>query len=130
MKCSGGDGARDMKRRKMQQSYDDYYEKGLLELLKHLDARSLAMAFCVSKRWGKTAWDERLWKLICTEQWSSTGSAAQELQSLVAQGSGYRSLYSRLIWPCSSQSDIYEYLCKLEVVGTLSFVLQVEVDLH
>ncbi|KHN21400.1 F-box protein GID2 [Glycine soja] len=70
----------------------------LSEVLRHVDARSLAMAGCVSKQWQKMARDERLWELICTKQWVNTGCAEQQLrvgvreQAVAQDGAGRETL--------------------------------------
>ncbi|XP_022151668.1 F-box protein GID2 [Momordica charantia] len=71
----------------------------LFEVLKHVDARTLAMAACVSKQWHKTAEDERLWELICTRHWANTGCGNQQLRSVVLALGGFRRLHSLFIWP-------------------------------
>ncbi|RDX63526.1 F-box protein GID2, partial [Mucuna pruriens] len=73
----------------------------LFEVLKHVDARSLAMAGCVSKQWHKTAQDERLWELICTKQWANTGCGEQQLRSVVLALGGFRRLHALYLWPLS-----------------------------
>ncbi|KAI4337017.1 hypothetical protein L6164_015479 [Bauhinia variegata] len=73
----------------------------LFEVLKHVDARPLAMAACVSKQWHKTAQDERLWELICTKQWANTGCGEQQLRSVVLALGGFRRLHSLYLWPLS-----------------------------
>ncbi|XP_022937325.1 F-box protein GID2-like [Cucurbita moschata] len=71
----------------------------LFEVFKHVDARTLAMAACVSKQWHKTAEDERLWELICTRHWANTGCGNQQLRSVVLALGGFRRLHSLFIWP-------------------------------
>ena len=73
----------------------------LFEVLKHVDARSLAMAGCVSKQWQKAARDERLWELICTKQWANTGCGEQQLRSVVLALGGFRRLHALYLWPLS-----------------------------
>ncbi|KAK7321662.1 hypothetical protein VNO77_32516 [Canavalia gladiata] len=73
----------------------------LFEVLKHVDARSLAIAGCVNKQWQKTAQDERLWELICTKQWANTGCGEQQLRSVVLALGGFRRLHSLYLWPLS-----------------------------
>ena len=73
----------------------------LFEVLKHVDARSLAMAGCVSKQWHKTARDERLWEMICTRQWANTGCGEQQLRSVVLALGGFRRLHALYLWPLS-----------------------------
>ncbi|XP_054796792.1 F-box protein GID2-like [Prosopis cineraria] len=79
-----------------------YFDDNLLfEVLKHVDARTLAMAACVSKQWHKTALDERLWELICTKQWANTGCGEQQLRSVVLALGGFRRLHALYLWPLS-----------------------------
>lgn len=73
----------------------------LFEVLKHVDAKTLAMAGCVSKQWHETAQDERLWELICTRHWANTGCAGSQLRSVVLALGGFRRLHSLYIWPLS-----------------------------
>ncbi|KAF4377090.1 hypothetical protein CsatB_023390 [Cannabis sativa] len=73
----------------------------LFEVFKHVDAKTLAMAGCVSKQWHDTAQDERLWELICTRQWANTGCGNQQLRSVVLALGGFRRLHSLYIWPLS-----------------------------
>ncbi|KAF3446598.1 hypothetical protein FNV43_RR11778 [Rhamnella rubrinervis] len=73
----------------------------LYEVFKHVDARTLAMAGCVSKQWHKTAQDERLWELICTRHWANIGCGNQQLRSVVLALGGFRRLHSLYIWPLS-----------------------------
>ncbi|KAG2663563.1 hypothetical protein I3760_16G036800 [Carya illinoinensis] len=74
-------------------------ENLLYEVLKHVDARTLAAASCVSKLWHRTAQDERLWELICTRDWANIGCANQQLRSVVLALGGFRRLHSLYIWP-------------------------------
>ncbi|KAE8674729.1 F-box protein GID2 [Hibiscus syriacus] len=76
-------------------------ENLLYEVLKHVDARTLAMASCVSKQWQKTAKDERLWELICTRHWANIGCGTQQLRSVVLPLGGFRRLHSLYLWPLS-----------------------------
>ncbi|KAJ4966239.1 hypothetical protein NE237_018088 [Protea cynaroides] len=71
----------------------------LFEVLKHVDARSLATASCVNKQWHKTAQDERLWEMICTRHWANTGCGSQQLRSVVLALGGFRRLHSHCLWP-------------------------------
>ncbi|XP_043709766.1 F-box protein GID2-like [Telopea speciosissima] len=71
----------------------------LFEVLKHVDARSLATASCVNKQWYKTAQDERLWEMICTRHWANTGCRPQQLRSVVLALGGFRRLHSHCLWP-------------------------------
>uniref|UniRef100_A0A5B7CAW2 F-box protein GID2 n=1 Tax=Davidia involucrata TaxID=16924 RepID=A0A5B7CAW2_DAVIN len=83
-------------------------ENLLYEVLKHVDARTLATVACVSKQWHKTAQDERLWELICTRQGANIGCGNQ-LRSVVLALGGFRRLHSlyllRLSKPSSSSSS-------------------------
>uniref|UniRef100_A0A2N9IYF3 F-box domain-containing protein n=1 Tax=Fagus sylvatica TaxID=28930 RepID=A0A2N9IYF3_FAGSY len=76
-------------------------ENLLYEVLKHVDARSLASAACVSKLWHKTAQDERLWELICTKHLANMGCPNQQLRSVVLALGGFRRLHSLYLWPLS-----------------------------
>lgn len=71
----------------------------IFEVMKHVDARTLGMALCVSKQWHKTAQDERLWELICTRHWNNIGCGNQQLRSVVLALGGFRRLHSLYIWP-------------------------------
>ncbi|KAL3732922.1 F-box protein GID2 [Eucalyptus grandis] len=76
----------------------------LFEVLKHADARTLAMAACVSKLWHRTAQDERLWELICTRHWPNIGCGNQQLRSVVLALGGFKRLHS-LYLPLSKQQQ-------------------------
>nr|UNN46419.1 SLEEPY1 [Panax ginseng] len=80
-------------------------ENLLYEVLKHVDARTLGSAACVSKQWYKTAQDERLWELICTEQWANIGCGNQQLRSVVLALGGFRRLHALYLWPLSKPSS-------------------------
>ncbi|KAK6924004.1 F-box domain [Dillenia turbinata] len=66
----------------------------LYEVLRHVDARTLATAACVSKQWRKTAHDERLWELICTSHWVNIGCGKEQLRSVVLALGGFRRLHA------------------------------------
>ncbi|KAF3975699.1 hypothetical protein CMV_001070 [Castanea mollissima] len=74
-------------------------KKFLYEVLKHVDARTLGSAACVSKLWHKTVQDERLWELICTKHCPNIGCPNQQLRSAVLALGGFRRLHSLLLWP-------------------------------
>lgn len=83
-------------------------ENMLFEVLKHVDARTLAAASCVSKLWHRTAQDERLWEMICTRHWANIGCGNQQLRSVVLALGGFRRLHSLYLVPLSkpqSSSD-------------------------
>ncbi|GAV85253.1 F-box domain-containing protein [Cephalotus follicularis] len=94
----------DVKMKKIKQEDEHVEEAGygfknldedlLFEVLKHLDARSLAMASCVSKQWHKTSQDERLWELICTKHSANVGCGSRQLRSVVLALGGFRRLHS------------------------------------
>ncbi|KAL1222538.1 F-box protein GID2 [Cardamine amara subsp. amara] len=77
-------------------------ENLVYEVLKHVDARTLAMSSCVSKIWHKTAQDERLWELICTRHWVNIGCGKNQLRSVVLALGGFRRLHSLYLWPLSN----------------------------
>ncbi|KDP41672.1 hypothetical protein JCGZ_16079 [Jatropha curcas] len=76
-------------------------ENLLFEVLKHVDARTLGRAACVSKQWHRTVKDERLWELICTRHWANIGCGNQQLRSVVLALGGFRRLHSQYLWPLS-----------------------------
>ncbi|KAJ6872094.1 hypothetical protein NC651_031257 [Populus alba x Populus x berolinensis] len=76
-------------------------ENLLFEVLKHVDARTLGRASCVSKQWHRTVQDERLWELICTNHWANIGCGNQQLRSVVLALGGFRRLHSQYLWPLS-----------------------------
>lgn len=97
---------RKMKRVKEEESNEKidgvcFDENMLFEVLKHVDAKTLAMSSCVNKQWHKTAQDERLWELICTKQWANTGCGEQQLRSVVLALGGFRRLHSLYLLPLS-----------------------------
>ncbi|XP_009354147.2 F-box protein GID2-like [Pyrus x bretschneideri] len=77
----------------------------IFEVFKHVDARTLGMASCVSKQWHKTAEDERLWELICTRHWANTGCSSEQLRSVVLALGGFRRLHAHYIWRLSKASS-------------------------
>lgn len=80
-------------------------ENLLYEVLKHVDARTLGAAACVSKQWYRTAQDERLWELICTRHSANIGCGNQQLRSVVLALGGFRRLHSHYLWPLSKPSS-------------------------
>ncbi|GMH13831.1 hypothetical protein Nepgr_015672 [Nepenthes gracilis] len=85
-------------------SFVNLDENLLYEVLKHVDARALAVAACVSKLWQRTAQDERLWELICTRHWANIGCGTQQLRSVVLALGGFRRLHALYLWPLSKPS--------------------------
>ncbi|KAF9668517.1 hypothetical protein SADUNF_Sadunf14G0011800 [Salix dunnii] len=81
-------------------------ENLLFEVLKHVDARTLGRASCVSKQWHRTVQDERLWELICTKHWANIGCGNQQLRSVVLALGGFRRLHSQYLWPLSKPQSI------------------------
>ncbi|KAK3007699.1 hypothetical protein RJ639_013308 [Escallonia herrerae] len=75
-------------------------ENLLYEVLRHADARTLASAACVSRRWHATARDERLWELICTRQSANIGCGIQQLRSVVLALGGFRVSGLPMFHPC------------------------------
>lgn len=76
-------------------------ENLLYEILKHADAKTLALSACVNKHWKRTANDERLWELICTKQCSNIGCDYNQLRVVVVALGGFRCLYVRYLLPLS-----------------------------
>lgn len=85
-------------------------ENLLYEVFKHADAKTLAVASCVSKQWHRTAQDERLWELICTRHWSnSINYGSRQLRSVVLALGGFRRLHALFLSktaPTTSASPI------------------------
>lgn len=79
-------------------------ENLLYEILKHVDARTLGAASCVNKQWNKTAQDERLWELICTQHWTNMSCSNNQLRSVVLALGGFRRLYAHYLHPLSKPS--------------------------
>lgn len=79
-------------------------ENLLYEILKHVDARTLGAAGCVSKQWHRTAQDERLWELICTRHWANMGCGNNQFRSVVLALGGFRRLHAHYLWPLSKPS--------------------------
>ncbi|GKV04539.1 hypothetical protein SLE2022_213620 [Rubroshorea leprosula] len=79
----------------------NFDENLLYEVLKHVDARTLARSACVSRLWHKTAQDERLWERICTKHWANNGCGNQQLRSVVLPLGGFRRLHSLYLGPLS-----------------------------
>ncbi|RZC48511.1 hypothetical protein C5167_016937 [Papaver somniferum] len=75
------------------------------EVLKHFDAKTLATAACVNKKWSKMAEDERLWEFICTRYWANIGCGNRQLRSVVLALGGFRRLHSLYIWPLLKRSS-------------------------
>ncbi|PWA40670.1 F-box domain, cyclin-like protein [Artemisia annua] len=73
----------------------------LYEILKHVDASTLASAGCVNHQWNRTAQDERLWELICTRHWANIGCPHTQLRSVVLALGGFKRLHSQYLWPLS-----------------------------
>ncbi|KAL2651582.1 hypothetical protein R1flu_019710 [Riccia fluitans] len=69
------------------------------EVMKHLDAKSLAVASCVSKQWRKVAEDESLWENLCFQHWPSPEARQKQLRSVVLALGGFRRLYVLCVRP-------------------------------
>jgi len=84
----------------------------LSEIFRHLDAVSLAMASCVSKKWKQATDDEGLWEAICTRHWPSTASPRTgQLKSVVVALGGFRRLYVNCLHPLLSRNkSSYKHL--------------------
>lgn len=76
----------------------------LYEVLKHVDAKTLGAAACVSRQWNRTVQDERLWELICTRHWESIGCGSNTLRLVVLALGGFRCLHSHYLMPLSKPS--------------------------
>jgi len=69
-----------------------YNEDIVVEVLKHLDAKSLAMAGCVNRQWKRAVETESLWEGICRKQWPAAGES-QNMRSVVIALGGYRRFF-------------------------------------
>ncbi|XXG44467.1 hypothetical protein AAC387_Pa01g4263 [Persea americana] len=98
-KQKGGGGEEEGEGMEMRTGISHLDEDLLFEVLKHVDARTLGLAACVSKQWWKTAKDERLWEMICTRQSASIGCGNQQLRSVVLALGGFRRLHALYLWP-------------------------------
>jgi len=75
-----------------------YNEDILVEVLKHLDAKSLAMAGCVNKKWKRAVETESLWEGVCRKQWPAAGES-QNMRSVVIALGGYRRFFLLCLRP-------------------------------
>ncbi|XP_071693489.1 F-box protein GID2-like [Rutidosis leptorrhynchoides] len=74
----------------------------LYEILKHVDAKTLGAVSCVSKQFNRTANDERLWEMICTQHWMNNMTCNNnQLRSVVLALGGFRRLHAHYLWPLS-----------------------------
>lgn len=71
----------------------------IYEVMKHMDAKSLATAACVSTKWKKVAEDETLWEHVCIRHWPSSVVAHRQLRSVVLALGGFRRLYVQCLRP-------------------------------
>nr|XP_043636901.1 F-box protein GID2-like [Erigeron canadensis] len=76
-------------------------ENLLYEVLKHVDAKTLGTAACVSRQWHQTAQDERLWEMICTQHSLNLGCGINQLRLVVLALGGFRCLHSKYLLPLS-----------------------------
>ncbi|KAJ0789606.1 putative F-box domain-containing protein [Helianthus annuus] len=79
-------------------------ENLLYEIFKHVDERTLGSLSCVSKRWNRTAQDERLWEMICTKHWTNMACGDNKLRSVVLALGGFRKLHAHYLYPLSKSS--------------------------
>lgn len=105
------------RKRKGKAGEEEYLSRGfrdldgdlLFEVLKHLDARSLATAAGVSRQWRRTVEDERLWELLWMRQSRNIGCGNQQLRSVVLALGGFRRLHALypgpLLKPTASSSS-------------------------
>eukprot|EP00249_Psilotum_nudum_P015632 c25440_g1_i1 orf=666-1298(-) len=83
----------------------------LLQVLKHADAKSLASACCVSRRWQKAAEDEALWEGICARNWPKAAFRPQRLKSVVLALGGFRRLYVLYLRPLLTDPNRPPQIC-------------------
>ncbi|KAJ7555240.1 hypothetical protein O6H91_05G027900 [Diphasiastrum complanatum] len=77
----------------------------LNEIFKHLDARSLAVAGCVSTRWRGAAERETLWEALCLRHWQTAATRAGQLRSVVTALGGFKRLYMLCLRPLLCRPD-------------------------
>ncbi|KAI3971518.1 hypothetical protein MKW92_003090 [Papaver armeniacum] len=112
------------KRKKKLKEEDDEHEIGLgnlnedlkFEVLKLLDAESLATAACVNKKWSEMAKDDRLWEFIVTRRWcwANVGCRNRDFCSYVRRTGGFRSFFYCVI------SNVWEKLTSSSVASSSS----------
>lgn len=83
----------------MRSGFSHLDEDLLFEVMKHMDARTLGAAACVSRLWCKTAMDERLWEMICARQSAIIARGSRQLRSVVLALGGFRRLHALYLWP-------------------------------
>ncbi|CAM6092713.1 unnamed protein product [Calypogeia fissa] len=89
--------------RGVQEASIDSSDDVIYEVMKHMDAKSLAIAACVSTKWRKVAEDETLWENVCIQHWSSPVAAQRQLRSVVLALGGFRRLYVQCLRPFSGR---------------------------
>eukprot|EP01018_Ginkgo_biloba_P003747 Gb_08963 [translate_table: standard] len=84
---------------------DSWYDDILLEVFRHLDAKSLAIAACVNKQWKECAEFDSLWENICSQNWpiARDHSHSQQLRSVVLALGGYRRFFLLCLRPLVSR---------------------------
>ncbi|GLJ32802.1 hypothetical protein SUGI_0660520 [Cryptomeria japonica] len=75
------------------------------EIFKHLDAQSLGLASCVSRRWHEAAMEDNLWEVICTKRWPASDISIGQLRCVVGAMGGFRRLYVKWLHPLSRHSS-------------------------
>nr|GEV28126.1 hypothetical protein [Tanacetum cinerariifolium] len=81
-------------------------ENLVYEIMKHVDAKTLGSASCVNKQWHRTAQDERLWEMICTQHWTNMSCGNNQLRSVVLALGGFYRLYAHYLWPLSRPFNV------------------------
>ena len=66
----------------------------ICEVLRRVEARTLAAAACVSRGWRTLAQDERLWEAPCVREWAGLGFSEQLLRDVVLSFGGFRRLHA------------------------------------
>ncbi|GLJ49380.1 hypothetical protein SUGI_1044750 [Cryptomeria japonica] len=76
----------------------------LVEVLKRLDPKSLAVSGCVNKQWRHISEMESVWEGMCTKHWPKDNTHPCYHPVVVALG-GYRRLYLLFLRPVLSSSS-------------------------
>jgi len=75
-----------------------YNEDIVMKVLRHLDAKSLAMASCVNRQWKRAVETESLWERVCRKEWLA-GGESQNMRSVVIALGGYRRFFFLCLRP-------------------------------
>nr|UXW62822.1 hypothetical protein [Pinus koraiensis] len=98
-----------------------YNEDIVMEVLRHLDAKSLSMAGCVNRQWKRAVETESLWEGVCRKQWPG-GGESQNMRSVVRALGGYRRFFFLCLRPLLYRS-LPDKPCNKEYAGFIPLSL-------